>query len=102
MTETRMIEDLFDADGFLADPTLWDRDLALRIAAAAGLAELDEEHWAVVDHLRAHFLAHGTLAEEARVCRALGFGEACVSGLFGGLSEAWKVAGLPNPGAAAG
>jgi sulfur relay (sulfurtransferase) DsrC/TusE family protein len=44
------IPDLFDDDGFLADPDLWDRDLALRVAAQLDLRELDESHWAVIDY----------------------------------------------------
>lgn len=98
MTGSREIDDLFDADGFLIEPELWDRDLALRISAAVRVGELGEEHWAVIDYLRTHYLAHRTLPWEGNVCRELGLGEACVQGLFGGLYEAWKVAGLPNPG----
>ena len=98
MTGSREIDDLFDADGFLIEPELWDRDLALRIAAAVRVEELGEEHWAVIDYLRTHYLAHRTLPWEGNVCRELALGEACVEGLFGGLYEAWKVAGLPNPG----
>jgi sulfur relay (sulfurtransferase) DsrC/TusE family protein len=38
------IPGLFDDNGFIADPDLWDRDLALRIADQLGVRELEESH----------------------------------------------------------
>lgn len=90
--------DLFDSYGFLRDAGLWDRDVALYIAAELGLNELRESHWAVMDYLREHYLAHGTIPWEGNLCRELDLAEHCVHRLFGGPLEAWKVAGLPDPG----
>ena len=70
MRMTREITDLFDANGFLADPSLWDRDLALRIAAQIGLGELSESHWAVVDYLRENYLVGARLPWEGNICGA--------------------------------
>ena len=98
MRMTREITDLFDANGFLADPSLWDRDLALRIAAQIGLGELSESHWAVVDYLRENYLVDARLPWEGNICHELDLVEHCVHRLFGGPIEAWKVAGLPDPG----
>jgi len=98
MSMPREIPDLFDVNGFLVDPELWDRDLALRIAAQLDLGELEESHWAVIDYLREHYLDSSTLPWEGNVCRDLDLIEDCVQRLFGGPIEAWKVAGLPDPG----
>jgi len=92
------IRDLFDDNGFLLDPDLWDRDLALRIAAQLGIGELGDSHWEVIDLLREDFLTGDTPDLEEDVCGQLDLVEDCVQRLFGGPIEAWKVAGLPDPG----
>lgn len=89
---------LFDEWGFLNNPEIWSRDLALGIAAEIGVGELTRDHWRVVDHLRQHYLAAGTLPVQHRICHDLGLSPTCIVDLFGGPVEAWKVAGLPNPG----
>jgi tRNA 2-thiouridine synthesizing protein E len=98
MSETESVDDLFDEHGFLQDPRAWDRDLALRIADELGLRELQEDHWRLVDYIRDHYLKHGTLPWMAHVCRELDLEEECFQRLFGGPIEAWKIAGLPDPG----
>ncbi|MGA7981081.1 MAG: TusE/DsrC/DsvC family sulfur relay protein [Chromatiaceae bacterium] len=97
-SKTRVVTDFFDENGFLLDPDLWDRDMSLAIAAQLKLGELEEDHWAVIDFLRAHYLDHGTLPWQSHVCRTLELDEDCIQRLFGGPVEAWKVAGLPDPG----
>jgi sulfur relay (sulfurtransferase) DsrC/TusE family protein len=97
MTMTQEIPDIFDDHGFLVDPDLWDRDLALRIADQLGIRELGDSHWAVIDYLRDDFLANATPPLEGDVCGELDLVEDCAQRLFGGAIEAWKVAGLPGP-----
>jgi sulfur relay (sulfurtransferase) DsrC/TusE family protein len=98
MNTVREIPDFFDDNGFLADPNLWNRELGLRIAAQLGFGELEESHWAVIDYLREHYLVSANLPWEGNICRDLDLVEGCVHRLFGGPIEAWKVAGLPDPG----
>ena len=98
MNETNAIADVFDDNGVLADPDLWYRDLALGIASQLGLAEMEEPHRAVIDYLREHYLLDSTLPLEGYLCRDLDLVEDCVRRLLGGPIEAWKIAGLPNPG----
>ena len=93
--ETR---DLFDENGFLLDPGQWNRDLAQSIALDLGLGDLNADHWGVIYFIRAHYLACGSLPWPPHVCRELELGQRCVRRLFGGPLEAWKVAGLPDPG----
>jgi tRNA 2-thiouridine synthesizing protein E len=43
-----------DPLGYLLDPAEWSRDVALAIADIEGI-EMGEEHWTVVDLVRAHY-----------------------------------------------
>lgn len=98
MSNKTTVNDLFDEEGFVSDVALWDRDLALSIAAQLGIDELTEVHWRVIDEIRGNFLDKGTLPWMAHVCRSLDLDEDCFLKLFNGPVEAWKIAGLPNPG----
>ena len=61
----------FDEYGFVTDPQQWNQDLATSIAGDLGIQELREDHWKGLEFYRQ---------------------------LFKGPEEAWKIAGLPNPG----
>lgn len=88
----------FDEDGFLMDPNQWDEDLAVQIALEDGLDDLTEGHWRIIGYLREHYLAHGTLPPISYVAWVFRQDAEAVRGLFHGVREAWRVAGLPNPG----
>ncbi|AHF03190.1 TusE/DsrC/DsvC family sulfur relay protein [Marichromatium purpuratum 984] len=88
-------QDLFDEQGFLEDPELWSRDLALAIAAELRLGELTETHWDLIDRLRGDYLEGCARIDP---CRALGLPVDCAERLFGGVRTAWRVAGLPASG----
>ncbi|MBS4097706.1 MAG: TusE/DsrC/DsvC family sulfur relay protein [Sulfuricella sp.] len=88
----------FDADGFLDDPTAWSRELAQQLATEDGIGPLGDAHWAVIDELRAHYLDYGALPPGSHVCRVNRLDTQCVPGLFANMREAWRIAGLPNPG----
>jgi tRNA 2-thiouridine synthesizing protein E len=94
---TTLDNPLFDQDGFLVDPTLWDENLARHIAAGDGLGELGEEHWAIIRFLREHYLGGG-LPAVGHVCRVNQFDRLCIPTLFQSVRSAWRIAGLPNPG----
>jgi len=98
MTATPDVRDIFDDHGFLIDPDLWDRDLALRIADQLGIGELGRSHWAVIHYLRENYLEDAAPPWDGDVCEELDLVEDCVKRLFGGSIEACKVAGLPDPG----
>ena len=88
----------FDEDGFLLDPFSWTPEMAIEIADADGLLELTPEHWQIIDYLREHYLENGTLPVMNHVCRVHQLERHCVQELFHNIKEAWRVAGLPNPG----
>jgi len=41
-----------DDQGFMTDPTQWDRDIARAIAVEEGLSDLTEAHWKLIDWAR--------------------------------------------------
>jgi tRNA 2-thiouridine synthesizing protein E len=88
----------FDEDGFLLDTQAWTPQLALEIADADGLLTLSPEHWKIIDYLREHYLNFGTLPVMNHVCWVNNLGRHCVHELFHNPREAWRIAGLPNPG----
>ena len=90
--------DLLDEYGFLKEPDLWTRDLALGLAAEMDLGELSEAHWRVIDHVRTHYLQSGMLPVQTTLCHDLDLEPDCVLALFGGPIEVWRLAGLPDPG----
>jgi tRNA 2-thiouridine synthesizing protein E len=88
----------FDEDGFLLDPRKWSRATARMLAELDGIGPLGPEHWAVVYYLREHYESYGSLPPMSQVCRTYGMEKHAVQRLFGGCREAWRIAGLPNPG----
>lgn len=88
----------FDEDGFLNDPAAWNKELAQQIAGEDGLGCLGDLHWAVIEQLRDHYLNHGSLVPTSHVCRVNNLDRMCVAKTFQNMREAWRIAGLPNPG----
>ena len=88
----------FDKHGFMRDPHIWNTGIAAEIADSIGLKELDSTCIQVVEYLREHYFAHGSVLPEEVVCHALGLEMFCIRKLFGDYEKAWKTAGLPDPG----
>lgn len=89
---------LFDADGFLRNPTAWDREVGATLAARAGIAPLSDAHWRVLETLRKHYFETGGVPVMRHICRDAGLEAHCVSELLDDPKRAWRIAGLPNPG----
>ena len=88
----------YDEDGFLMNPDLWTREMAVQVADLADLAPLTQAHWNVIRFVRDKYLGLGAIPPMRRICREFGYERDAVKGLFGGCKQLWKVAGLPNPG----
>ena len=88
----------FDDDGFLLDPRQWSQEVSQAIADLDGIGPLGPDHWAVIFYLRDHYLNCASLPPLAHLCRTLHLDRHAVHTLFDGCREAWRVAGLPNPG----
>ncbi len=89
---------LFDEDGFLTSPEPWSRELSQVIAHMYDLGPMNNDHWKVIEFLRDHYTEFEFLPAMRRVCRVCGLKKHAVQGLFGGCMNAWRIAGLPNPG----
>ncbi len=89
---------LFDEQGFLLESVEWNREVSKSIAALYRVGPLTDQHWKVIDFLRAYHERFGAMPVMRRVCRASGLGRRTVKGLFGTCRDAWRIAGLPHPG----
>lgn len=89
---------VFDNDGFWIDPDVWSESLASSVARNDGLGELSELQLKTLQLLRQEFFKHGTVPALHHVCHLAGQAPDCMQHLFPNPREAWRLAGLPNPG----
>ena len=89
---------VFDLDGFLVDPAMWSESLADRIAQTDGLGPLNEAQLGLLHTLRGEFSRHNSVTALSHVCHLIGQSPDCMQHLFPNPREAWRLAGLPNPG----
>jgi dissimilatory sulfite reductase related protein len=84
-------------EGYLNDPSLWTKEIAVEIAKEEGL-ELTEKHFAVINFLREKFKSGDTLTirsvGKSGIVDIKGFYE-----LFPGapMKKAAKISGIPKP-----
>ena len=88
-----------DEDGFMQEPSDWNKDIAMALATTEGVDDLTEEHWKLVEYLRNYFLQFGVAPMIRKLCKETGFDLKKVYALFpsGPAKGACKVAGLPKP-----
>ena len=86
-------------EGFLEHVEDWDRDLARELAREAGLPELTDRHWLVVDYMRRTFLEKGDAPTIRTLGKESGVSVKELYQLFpkGPAKLAAKVAGIPKP-----
>jgi len=90
---------LLDQEGYFINPKAWNPEVARMLARRMGFNELNEDHWKILWHIRTHFLKNGTLPAMHHVCKANDLDDDAWHELFThGPVEAWKIAGLPDPG----
>lgn len=97
-----VLEDLvgveLDDAGLLVDPQAWNEEVACAMALNLGIGDLGEEHWKVIAALRVHYAQHGVVPTMNSICRPYGKDWHWAHDLFGSCLNAWRVAGLPDPG----
>ncbi len=88
-----------DEDGFLQDPSKWNREVAEFLAKKEGIEQLTEEHWKVVDYLRDYYLKYQIAPMIRQLVKTTNFELKYIYKLFpnGPAKGACKVAGLPKP-----
>ena len=95
------VEDLshfFDQDGFFIRSNEWDIALAQRIAYSEEMSEMDESQKELLLTLRDEFEKFGTVTALSHICHLNGLNPDCLHQLFRSPRQAWRIAGLPNPG----
>lgn len=88
----------FDEAGLLRDPRNWTPELARELARQAGITELTDQHWAYINRLRDYYQRFHVPPPASRICRELHLGHGCGHELFPTCLQAWRIAGLPDPG----
>ncbi|KAA3630164.1 MAG: TusE/DsrC/DsvC family sulfur relay protein [Proteobacteria bacterium] len=89
---------LFDEDGFMVEPGIWDIEMARNIAREEGIERLGYDHWRILHFIRDYHAQFGAVPLMRRVCRHNQVQRHQVKKLFASCRAAWRIAGLPNPG----
>lgn len=89
---------LFDKDDFFIHPEQWDIALAQRIAKSEGMGALDDQQQGLLLTLRDEFQKFGAVTALGHICHLNGLEADCLHQLFRSPRQAWRIAGLPNPG----
>ncbi|MBT9612419.1 MAG: TusE/DsrC/DsvC family sulfur relay protein [Burkholderiales bacterium] len=88
----------FDRTGFLNDPAQWNEAIAEEIARQDEVGPLTPTHWQIIRYLRESWINRHALPSMSHTCHLVGRDPACMEALFHGPREAWRIAGLPDPG----
>jgi TusE/DsrC/DsvC family sulfur relay protein len=88
-----------DEDGFLQELDKWNQDFASSYAKMEGIENLTDEHWKVINYLRAYYLEFGIAPMIRKLCKETGFNLKKIYELFptGPAKGACKLAGLAKP-----
>lgn len=88
-----------DGDGFMLEPALWTEELAKLIAQEDGIENLTEDHWKIINIIRANYEEKGLAPMVRTICKESGLKLKQIYELFplGPARGACRVAGLPKP-----
>ena len=88
-----------DDEGFFVDPTHWTRDMAVEMARTAGLDDLTDRHWQVIDFMRKEYFEKGTGPTVRVLGKTSGVSVKELYELFptGPAKTAARLAGIPKP-----
>lgn len=98
LTNMEDLSSLFDTDNFFIDPRQWDITLAQRIAHSEDMGEMNELQQELLLTLRDEFQKFGAVTALSHICHLNGLDADCLHQLFRSPRQAWRIAGLPNPG----
>jgi len=87
-----------DEDGLLCDPGKWNEEVAEAMADRLGIDYLSADHWLVIYALRNYYQRFAVAPAMNNICHQYGKDGLWVHNLFSSCLNAWRVAGLPNPG----
>lgn len=87
-----------DEYGLLVDSGKWTPELASEMASEAGIYQLNDLHWSYIGELRGYYQQFHVPPPPSKVCHQLHLGPGCGHELFYTCLNAWRIAGLPDPG----
>jgi len=88
-----------DADGYLANASEWNEDIAKDIAKKEGIEELNDRHFLVVNFMRNEFEVNGDGPSIRKLTKESGVATKELYQLFpkGPAKKAARIAGIPKP-----
>ncbi len=88
-----------DGNGFMVHPQEWTSEIAALIARDEGIEQMTEQHWAVVNFIRKHWLETEMAPAVRLLCKETGVSVREMYKLFrsGPAKGACRIAGLPKP-----
>jgi tRNA 2-thiouridine synthesizing protein E len=86
-------------EGFLEQPEQWTKEMAVEIAKQEGIAQLNPQHWQVIDFMRKEYFEKGTGPTVRALGKTSGVTVKELYQLFpkGPAKLAAKIAGIPKP-----
>jgi len=89
----------FDEDGFMADYTVWNEEIAEQLASSIGIDPLTERHWQVITFCRNDFMEQGEPPTLRRITSESGVPTKELYQLFpkGPAKKVAYIAGLKKP-----
>jgi tRNA 2-thiouridine synthesizing protein E len=86
-------------EGFFADPSAWTKEMAIEMAKADGIAELNQQHWTVIEFMRKEYFEKGTGPTVRVLGKTSGVSVKELYELFpkGPAKMAARIAGIPKP-----
>ena len=86
-------------EGFLVDPSVWTKEIAIEIAKEEGIAELSAGHWKVIDFARANAESSGASPTLRQITKGADVPTKELFKLFpkGPAKKVAKISGLGKP-----
>lgn len=85
-----------DEEGYLAEGTAWNDEVAQVLAHHEGLANLSPDQLEIIRFMRAYYRKYNAFPILNQVCRNIEQPRECVNDQFINPEKAWKIAGLPK------
>jgi TusE/DsrC/DsvC family sulfur relay protein len=86
-------------EGFMTDPSEWNKDIAVAIANEEGITELTAEHWKIIDYCRKTAASSGKAPTLRNITNNAGISTKDLFTLFpkGPAKKVARIAGLGKP-----
>jgi TusE/DsrC/DsvC family sulfur relay protein len=87
-----------DEEGFLTNYEEWNEGIAYKLAKMEGIGALQKDHLDILKFMRDYYRKHRIFPIIRYVCKNVHQPKNCINEKFIDPVQAWKIAGLPNPG----